>query len=403
MCELTLDLLKSILVYDPLTGIFVDKNGFKVGSINQAGYVIIIINSIKYSAHILAWFYMTGQLPKNEIDHKNRVSNDNRFNNLREISTKVEQRGNQALPTTNKTGLKGVCFDKVRNTWRANLGTKKGQKFLGRYEDIFEASNAYNEAAMRYFGEYAYVNPDEAETLSIIKQCALLSYKIYQYDNDQPLSNFTFNTVKSIFYGLYETDKYNYIIFRGSTTFHDWLHNFNCVYDPFETTTLFGQVHPGAFEDSEECVKKIFSQLNLDKQVIISGHSRGSMLADVVTAWFIYNNRHPYAKITFGSPRIGNDIFCNYIKNVLSYSFRNMAPDRSRYDPVTSVPFDLYPEVYKHPTPLFNIYEPAKSGDEWGIFSMHHMDLYLNAINRLTEVELSLHTNEKAKLMSLYY
>jgi hypothetical protein len=116
--------LKSILSYDKETGDFYwkDKNrcvrkpDAKAGSKNR-GYIRIRINGIAYSAHRLAWLYITGKLPEQEIDHINRIKDDNRFLNLRDVSHSKNMTNRNA-----KVGLKslvaGVYWREKKNWTR---------------------------------------------------------------------------------------------------------------------------------------------------------------------------------------------------------------------------------------------------------------------------------------------
>src|ERR1700679_771404 len=58
------------------------------GFIGKDGYFYIDVSICgkkrRYPAHHIAWLIMTGAWPKNEIDHKNRIRNYNKFENLRE-------------------------------------------------------------------------------------------------------------------------------------------------------------------------------------------------------------------------------------------------------------------------------------------------------------------------------
>jgi len=98
---LTIEYLKSILHYDPNTGIWRWLQAPKFGRVEArdiAGspyknkqYWCIKIKQKKYAAHRLAWFYMTGEWPEDQIDHINRDGLDNRWNNLRPASNRENQ------------------------------------------------------------------------------------------------------------------------------------------------------------------------------------------------------------------------------------------------------------------------------------------------------------------------
>lgn len=111
---LTQKRLKKLLYYDKDTGFFIWKKdifnlnkynivrqGDIAGSINKQGYITISINGKRYSAHRLAWLYTYGHFPKQEIDHINRIRNDNRLYNLRDVSHKVNTE-NKSEPGENK-------------------------------------------------------------------------------------------------------------------------------------------------------------------------------------------------------------------------------------------------------------------------------------------------------------
>jgi len=129
--ELTQSILKSILCYNGKTGIFIwdkpfsnrMKQGQIAGSINKSlRYNCISILGINYYAHRLAWLYMTGKWPNNQIDHIDGNRSNNSWHNLRDVSLN-ENRKNQRIRKTSTTKIHGVNWMKSKSKWRARIAT----------------------------------------------------------------------------------------------------------------------------------------------------------------------------------------------------------------------------------------------------------------------------------------
>lgn len=164
---LTLERLKQVLHYNPETGIFTgliargkrtDCVGKVIGKYpNSHGYVLIVIDYIKYSAHHLAWFYMTGEWPKwgdAEVDHRNRNRADNKWENLRKFAHQKNS-FNHPIEKNNTSGILGVSFDAQIKRWRPSISPNGRMKHLGRFDTIEEALSARIAADKTIFGEYA--------------------------------------------------------------------------------------------------------------------------------------------------------------------------------------------------------------------------------------------------------
>lgn len=159
---LTQDRLKHLLRYDPETGDFtrlIYRGGpirDKAGSIDAKGYVNITVDMRTYKAHRLAWLYMTGKFPDCEVDHRDRNKSNNRWKNLR-AATDVENAQNASLRRDNRSGFKGVGYNKRENVWRARINCNGKSILLGRYRTREEAAAAYASAAKIFHGEFAHV------------------------------------------------------------------------------------------------------------------------------------------------------------------------------------------------------------------------------------------------------
>jgi hypothetical protein len=153
---LTAERVRELFHYDPLTGYFswkIDrasnaKAGDRAGCIRD-GYVRISINGTSYSAHRLIWLWMTGEWPRQEIDHVNRIRHDNRFCNLREASPSENSFNS---PTRDKVSPLPRGVSKKRNgKFRAQIGTNI---LIGTYDNPEEAAEAYALAASALYGDF---------------------------------------------------------------------------------------------------------------------------------------------------------------------------------------------------------------------------------------------------------
>lgn len=128
--------------------------GSIAGCVAPSGYVLINIDGRLFRAHRLAWFYVYGEWPVADVDHINRGRADNRIVNLREAS-RSQNLANKRCDERNKSGSKGVSWDKERGLWAAFIKKDKKSRFLGRYKTKQEASAAYWQAATTLFGQFA--------------------------------------------------------------------------------------------------------------------------------------------------------------------------------------------------------------------------------------------------------
>lgn len=148
---LTQERLKELFRYDPETGDFFYKTnrgsrvvGAKAGTMSN-GYLVIRVDCILYRAHRLAWLYIHGEWPPDQIDHRNLVRSENKLNNLRP-ATDLQNRGNLSKRRNNTSGFKGVTYcdeQGRRRRWQAQITVNYKLMNLGRFFTREEAHAAY--------------------------------------------------------------------------------------------------------------------------------------------------------------------------------------------------------------------------------------------------------------------
>jgi hypothetical protein len=147
--DITAELLRELLNYNPETGQFTrakdikfgPKSGDHAGFVSRSGYVIIKIYRKAFKAHRLAWLYTYGSLPACGIDHINGIKHDNRIANLREASSMTNGENQRAAHSNNKTGFLGVT--QFGKRYAAHIRINKILHFIGSFETPEAAHEAY--------------------------------------------------------------------------------------------------------------------------------------------------------------------------------------------------------------------------------------------------------------------
>lgn len=173
--ELTQEILKELINYEPHTGHFYWKfrgpewfdNPTGPGSASwnsryaykrcftsndKDGYKLGAIFTVNYRAHNVAWLYVHGTWPEGVLDHINGKPWDNRIENLRDV-TKIENDQNKARAKNNKSGILGVDFWNSASPpkqWVARISLNGKRKFLGYFATKEEAAKARQLAEQEY-------------------------------------------------------------------------------------------------------------------------------------------------------------------------------------------------------------------------------------------------------------
>lgn len=157
---LTQATLKELVHYNPDTGIFTWKNstlrrtaGAEIGSEFEAPcgkkYRHVRVLNTMYLVHRLAFVYITGSFPLEDVDHENGNGTDNRWDNIRDVP-RIENTRNRKLNHNNKSGCSGVTWYPRYNKWLARIGMKGEKITLGYFTELSDAVSARKQAEIDY-------------------------------------------------------------------------------------------------------------------------------------------------------------------------------------------------------------------------------------------------------------
>lgn len=126
--------------------------------LDSTGYAVKNVKLSNNTRRMLLMHRLITLAHKDEqCDHINRNKLDNRKSNLR-ICTDAENKRNKSAYSNNASGYKGVSWNKRDEKWRAKISVNHKYLYIGSFENIMEAAKAYDEAALKHHGEFAYLN-----------------------------------------------------------------------------------------------------------------------------------------------------------------------------------------------------------------------------------------------------
>lgn len=129
-----------------------------VGFKNADGYIQVTIDGERYQLHRLIYILHHGDIPNGYVvDHISGESNNNRVENLQPI-TNHQNITKKKMSKYNKSGFRGVSWDSKKNKWRVQIYLNKKRIHVGYFNELEEAALSYDNAAIKYHGEFAQLN-----------------------------------------------------------------------------------------------------------------------------------------------------------------------------------------------------------------------------------------------------
>jgi len=139
----TQEYVQNRFIYEPDTGLIKLKKqrgsraaGDLAGCLSPQGYWQLGIKGRCYGAHRIAWLYVHGAWPKEEIDHINHKRDDNRIENLRLVNRSINAL--HVIPDVRgPSSYRGVCRQsknkRGKKYWRAYICVAGHNKHLGNF------------------------------------------------------------------------------------------------------------------------------------------------------------------------------------------------------------------------------------------------------------------------------
>jgi pimeloyl-ACP methyl ester carboxylesterase len=183
-------------------------------------------------------------------------------------------------------------------------------------------------------------------------------------------------TTDGCYVGIKKAYGIDYVMFRGSTTFLDWIEDFAHFALPYDDSML-GGVHPGF----RLGVLSVEDQLNalVGPNVVCVGHSLGAGHALIYAGFRLAMGKSVDQLVLYGAPRAGGTKLNRLLDKPEITNYRN--EDESGFDLVTKVPFSVPPMiVYYQPRVFTDVTAHPDPDDPWTVFKYHHFGLYCRAL-----------------------
>ena len=145
-----------------MDGSVFNEHGKEIGTKDKDGYIVFNLLTklgIKLvKAHRYIWEHYNGKIKDGlEIDHINNIRTDNRIENLR-LATRGENQYNSKLRMDNKSGVKGVHWNKKAKKWIAKIKHKTILYHLGTFNSLEDAKDKVENKRAELHGTFARNN-----------------------------------------------------------------------------------------------------------------------------------------------------------------------------------------------------------------------------------------------------
>jgi hypothetical protein len=171
MNTLPIELIRSVIDYDPETGAMVWKDSDDLppffnrrligapalASVHRTGYLHGHLFGLSVKAHRVAWAIHYGKWPELFIDHIDRDRANNRIANLR-IATRSQNGRNKVSKQNTSSQYLGVSYHISNRKWQASIRDHGQDIHIGYFDDEVKAARAYDAAALKIHGEFANPN-----------------------------------------------------------------------------------------------------------------------------------------------------------------------------------------------------------------------------------------------------
>lgn len=160
--EVTYGLVRRIFTYDPVEGILrwnIHGRGIPFGkaagsSSTKGGHLAVSIGGKDYKVQVIIWLWMTGNWPQSMVDHRDRIKQNNKWDNLR-LATRSQNAMNTKVRADNTSGHKGVFLVKKTSIYHAYIDVDKKRISLGWGMTFDEAVKVRKAAEKKYHGKFA--------------------------------------------------------------------------------------------------------------------------------------------------------------------------------------------------------------------------------------------------------
>ena len=117
------------------------KNAGQIaGIIRSKGYRVVRVFRKRTMAHRILYEMANGPIPAGmQVDHIDQNPRNHSLSNLR-LATNAENGRNRGAQANNRSGVKGIYFDKHRSKWMARIAVNGNQIELGRFSALEDAA-----------------------------------------------------------------------------------------------------------------------------------------------------------------------------------------------------------------------------------------------------------------------